>query len=219
VRVSKGPQDHVIPALATMSLQEAEATLEAARVEIPDDPLRYFTDAAENSVISASITPRAGGEPIDCTSGCTLYEGDTAALSISVGPVPDVAGLTYDEARDTLGGVDLSVADTTSQASDTIAKDLVIGVAPREDGLSWQPGESVTLIVSSGPPTFPVPGVVGLNRDQAKKKLEDAGFTASWAPFWNAVPNGLTEVTGQDIAPDAQRVKGTEVYLQITVTG
>ncbi len=219
VKVSKGPAPHDISALGGLPLEQVRQVLEAARVTIPDEPAEFFTDAEAGTVIAASITPRAGGEAQNCTDGCTLFEGDTASLSVSVGPVPAVAGLTVDEARAALADVDLSIAGTTETASEEIEKDRVIGVAPPAEGTQWKPGDSVTLIVSTGPPTFPVPGVVGLNRDQAKKKLEDAGFAVNWAPFWNAVPNGLTEVTGQDPAADAQRVRGTEIYLQITVTG
>lgn len=216
VRVSKGPQDHVIPALATMSLQEAEATLEAARVEIPDDPLRYFTDAAENSVISASITPRAGGEPTDCTSGCTLYEGDTAALSISVGPVPDVAGMSITEATTTLAGKGLVVADTAAEDfSDTVDEGRVIGIQAKADGTSWSPDDVVTLIVSKGPPVFEVPNLVGKTLAEARKAATDAGFTFAYDDRWDSFPDPFTRVESQNPGAGQLRVKGTEISVRI----
>lgn len=215
VKVSKGPQDHAIPALAGMSLEEARVTLEAVRVSVSDDVARVFTDAADGTVIGASITPRAGGEPVSCTDGCTIYEGDTAALSISVGPVPDVAGMTVDEATQTLNDVELSVAGTNREPSETVDEGRVIGIAANADGVNWQPGDGVTLIVSTGPPTFAVPSVVGLNRDQAKKALADAGFKVSYFSAWDLFPNGQTIVEAQDPAAGAMRTKGTVISLAI----
>ena len=93
-------------------------------------------------------------------------------LSVSVGPVPDVAGKSVGDATAALNAKGLQIAGTTEETSESVDEGLVIRIADRDGGGSWRPGEAVTLVVSSGPPLFPVPNVVGMTRDQAKAALE-----------------------------------------------
>ncbi|SIT76869.1 Stk1 family PASTA domain-containing Ser/Thr kinase [Microbacterium sp. RU33B] len=212
VRVSKGPQDHTIPALLGMSLDEARTTLEAVRVSVPDDPQRYFTDAAENSVIAVSITPRAGGEPGNCTNGCVLFEGDTAGLSISVGPVPAVAGLTADEATAALSAKELTVASVEEEFSDDVESGRVIRIADRAEGGNWRPGESMTLIVSKGPQPIEVPDVRGEGLGDAMRELREAGFNPQ-----TTVPEllwGFFSVASTDPAPGSLQLPGTNIRVR-----
>lgn len=216
VVVSQGPAPHDVPALAGKTADEARGLLaDQARVTVGANQ-EAFTDAAAGTVLAASVTARSDGAAIDCTKGCTVHEGDTATLSVSLGPVPDVAGGSVSQATQTLEGVRLQVnATSVEEFNATVAKGVVLGIASRDGGGDWRPGDTVTLIVSKGPQLFPVPNVVGLTRDQAKKKLQDAGFTASYSGFWDAVIDGVTQVEGQQPAADSQQPKGTAISLTI----
>jgi serine/threonine-protein kinase len=55
----------------------------------------------------------------------------------------------------------------------------VISQAPSDGQL--QPGKTVKLVVSLGPPTFPMPNVVGMSRDAAVAKLQSLGLRVSVA--------------------------------------
>lgn len=89
--------------------------------------------------------------------------------------VPDVAGLTYDEA-----GRRLAARGFRTQRGET----RFHAAAPLETVLEQYPsagtqdveGSSVILHVSGGPRMVPVPNVVGLTREQAEAALELAGF-------------------------------------------
>ena len=214
VLVSKGPQDRAVSAVAGLPADQARAAFEDVRVTVGDDQL-YFTDAPENTVIGASVTPRAGGDPFDCTNGCTIHEGDSAVLSVSVGPVPDVAGKTVGDATAALNAKGLQIAGTTEETSEEIDEGLVIRIADKGDGTPWRPDEAMTLVVSSGPPLFPVPNVVGLTRDQAKAALEGAGFRFDYNTSWDLFPDPVTRVEAQDPEAESQHTKGTEVSLRI----
>ncbi len=216
VLVSQGPQPQTVQALAGASATDARGILQAINLQVADPDQEYFTDAAEGSVIAVTVTPRAGGDAFDCTQGCTAYEGDTATLSVSVGQVPDVSGQSVDSATAILGEVGLSVAGTTEETSEDVDKGTVIGIASRDDGASWRPGDAVTLIVSAGPPLFPVPNVVGLTRDQAKAALTNAGFEFEYNTFWDVVIDQATVVDGQDPAANSQHPKGTVVSMTIS---
>ncbi|HEX7246570.1 MAG TPA: PASTA domain-containing protein, partial [Actinomycetota bacterium] len=137
-------------------------------------------------------------------------------LSVSVGPVPDVSGQSVDSATAILADSGLSVGDTFEETSESLEAGLVIAIADREDGNSWRPGDAVTLIVSSGPPLFPVPDVIGLTRDQAKAALTEAGFEFEYNAFWDVVIDQATVVDGQDPAAGTERPKGTTVSMTIS---
>ena len=75
--------------------------------------------------------PRAGGEPIDCTQGCNALEGDTATLSVSVGPLPDVYDQSVESATALLAEKGLSVAGTAEEFRDDTEQGQVVYIAER----------------------------------------------------------------------------------------
>ncbi|WP_438353206.1 Stk1 family PASTA domain-containing Ser/Thr kinase [Microbacterium sp. CJ88] len=217
--VSQGPQSHDVPALAGMSAAEVRATLTGWNLTVADDALS-FTDAASGTVIGASFTPRAGGAPVDCTQGCTLYEGDSAQLAVSVGPVPNVNGLSIGEATRALEGVKLSVAkDRIDQYSDSVPDGTVIGIADRSGGGSWHPGETVTLVVSKGPEPVQLPAdLVGKSVRDAVRALEALGFKVNAGIQDGDLPLGfkywdLYKVKATDPKPGTSAPKGSTVTL------
>nr|BFF11110.1 hypothetical protein GCM10025699_24130 [Microbacterium flavescens] len=129
-------------------------------------------------------------------------------------------GLSVDDARGTLSDAGLEVADSVvEQPDEEIAAGLVIGTSEREGGGAWRPGDPVTLIVSTGPPLFPVPEVIGMTRDQAIQELEAAGFQVDYSALWAPFPDEITEVASSNPAAGSMLTKGTRVYIEITVSG
>ncbi|MCP2637141.1 Stk1 family PASTA domain-containing Ser/Thr kinase [Microbacterium sp. HD4P20] len=218
VYVSLGPAEVQIPRFIDSTETDARTGLDALEIRVDAENAGFFTDPSPGTVVGVMVTPADGSEPFPCGDGCTAHEGDAAQLWVSLGPVPDVVGDSEGSARSTLEGVNLIVADeSTTETSETIEEGRVIRVAGPDRW--WQPGDSVTLVVSTGPPLFEVPQVVGDTRDQAIDKLEAAGFEVDFAPFFGVVPNDITEVTASDPAAGELRVRGTRVYIQLTVTG
>lgn len=216
VIVSAGPAPHTVEALNGKTEDEAREYLSAISVNVGEDPLLLFSGAAEGIVINAFVTPRSGAESYACAEGCDLFEDDTVDLYVSAGEFPDVSGLSVGQATDTLAAKGLGVTDEPQYVFSTeVEKDRVIGVADRAEEGNWRPGDSVQLIVSKGPELFPVPDVTGLTRDEAAKKIRDAGFEPVWNAIWNAFPNDFTEVSGTDPGPGSQRQRGVQVTVQI----
>ncbi|MDQ0641967.1 Stk1 family PASTA domain-containing Ser/Thr kinase [Microbacterium murale] len=214
VFISAGPAEHALDALNGMTADEARAYLADLNIAVSDDDLLLYSRADDGVVINASITPRAGGDPYECGEGCSAFEADTVNLIVSLGGLPDVVGMTVDEASAALGEKDISTT-TTEEFHDSVEQGRVISVIEREGGANWRPGDTMTLVVSKGPQLFPVPDVTGQNRDQAAQTLRDAGFEPTWNPLWSPFPNGLTEVTGTDPAAETMRRAGSEVTLLI----
>jgi serine/threonine-protein kinase len=183
---------------------------------VAEQSLVLFSDADADRVINAFVTPRDGGEVYACAEGCELLEDDSVELYVSAGAFPDVAGMSVDQATKTLSDKQLQVSgDIQYVTSEDVEKDRVIGVADRAEEGNWRPGDQVQLIVSTGPPLFPVPDVTGMSRDEAAQAIRDAGFEPTWNGIWNAFPNDFTEVTGSDPGEGEQRRKGTKITLQI----
>src|SRR4029078_7146310 len=98
---------------------------------------------------------------------------------------------------------------------ETVPEGQVIGITDRADGGWWRGGDKTTLIVSTGPPLFPIPDVKGLTRDEAIAKLEGEGFQVDYPPYWAPFPDVLTEVNGSDPGGGAMPTKGTRVTIDI----
>lgn len=206
--------------LAGLPEDEALVLLADAGVTVGESDVQ-FSDQAEGTVLAAVRHPREGGDDVDVSEpGAVVYEGDSANLTVSAGPVPDVAGLSVEDATAELTARELSVAGTDEEFNDGVESGLVIRAVLPEGAL--RPGDSVRLLVSKGPQPVPVPDVTDLTRDQAKQELEAAGFRYSYSPFWDAVLDGLTRVEGQtpadgSVCDDAGAcVPGTTIVLTIT---
>lgn len=219
--VSSGPAQHTIGKLSGLTEQKARQTLVANGVNVDENVEEYFAALEKGLVLNVRVTPRAGGDTYACGDGCELFEDDDALIQVSLGELPNVVGKPLDEAKRILEDNRLKVdGDTPEDWSDSVAKGSVIAqTTERPGGGSWHPGDTVKLTVSKGPQLFAVPEVAGLTRDEAAKKLEDAGFTVDYAPFWNGVPNGLTKAQSTDPEAGAMRRKGTEIYVVLNVSG
>ena len=218
VVLSLGPQPHDLSALAGQPEDVVRTTLSSVNIEVGES-VNEFTDAASGTVLAALAQP-VTGDPFDVSNGGTVLEGSTITLTVSLGPVPPVEGLSVEAATSALQGANLQVSGTREEEfSDDIDSGDVIAIRGQPDGRNWRPGDTATLVVSKGPQPYPIPDVRDLTRDEARETLEDAGFTVDFAPFWNAFPNALTRVTGTDPATGAERPLGTSVYLQITASG
>jgi len=121
---------------------------------------------AEAAITAAGLVPGAVSEPYNPSipAGNVMYQAPSAGASVSAGTavdlavsrgpqpvtVPDLSGLTAEEAQTALAGVGLALGPVTEEASDTIPAGQVIRQAPLA-GTSVVPGSSVNLTVSSGP--------------------------------------------------------------------
>lgn len=221
VVVSAGPANHTLDGLNGRAEQDARDYLASVNVAVADDSLRLFSDADSGIVINAYVTPRSGGETYICGDGCEVFEGDSVELYVSVGAFPDVAGMSVDEARAALSDKELIPSDEPQYVfSESVAKDVVIGVADRAEEGNWRPGDTVQLIVSKGPELFPVPDVSGKTLNEAKRILADKGFKATYAA-WGDLPGfaEMAKVTGQDPGADKSLPRGGTVNLSIQLSG
>jgi beta-lactam-binding protein with PASTA domain len=89
--------------------------------------------------------------------------------------VTDWTGKDAGEAATALADLGLKVDATAQENSDSVPKGAVISQDP--SGGTLYRGDTVTLVVSKGPVMVEVPQVVGKSLREARRILEDAGFT------------------------------------------
>ncbi len=216
VILSLGPADAELPTLLGKPVEEVRDLLAAHSIEVTAEP-EYFTSIPAGQVRRVFVMQNGTEERVECTDGCTVLEGSTAELRVSLGPVPEVVGDRFSDAQATLEKAGLKV-DRRDEYSSTVDEGRVIRMLDREGGGSWRKGETVTLVVSKGPELFEVPSVVGMTRDEAVQRLTDAGFEVSGVVFpWNIAVNSLTEVVSQTPGGGSRQQRGTTVTISIDI--
>ena len=194
-------RDHV-PDVRGETVSSATAALQRAQLTVGATNHQYSATVKKNHVISTDPKPGAAVSPKTAVT-----------LVVSQGPspvtVPDVTGKPVDQATSILQAVGLQVT-TTQQYDDKIPAGKVITTNP-PPGSSAHVGDSVNLVVSKGPQTFPVPDVVGEKLKDAEKTLTDAGFGFTVSNF----PGGPDRVLSQSPGGGSKAKKGTVVQLYV----
>jgi beta-lactam-binding protein with PASTA domain/predicted Ser/Thr protein kinase len=160
------PDEVAVPPVVGQNVQVASAQLRDAGLQA--DIVRVTSSRPDGEVLAQSP---AGGARAD--------EGSTVTLTVSRGPgtvsVPSVDGLGERKATAVLANLGLVVDRVVRQADETVPERRVIRSSPAA-GQTVDKGSGVTLFVSSGPPQEPVPDVVGLTEQEAKRTLGNQGF-------------------------------------------
>ena len=111
--------------------------------------------------------------------GDVVDQGSEVTIVVSQGPemvdVPDLTGFTEQEAADELETVELTVGQTTEEASEEFDPGQVIRQSPGPDEQA-PAGSAVDLVISSGPETVVVPSVICDDLEVARDKIRDAGL-------------------------------------------
>lgn len=95
-------------------------------------------------------------------------------------PVPTLAGLTLDDAKQTLTDAHLAAGKISQEFSESVAKGIIVR-AGIEPGTQAKPATPVDLTVSAGRRPIPVPALVGRTFADAKAQLEASGLAVKTA--------------------------------------
>jgi eukaryotic-like serine/threonine-protein kinase len=186
---------------AVPSLTQLTRAQAAARLERVDLTARFDQEPSET--VAAGRVVRSEPAP-----GGRVLRGHPVTVVLSSGPplvaVPSVTGQPLDDARAAIrqAGLEPRVSE---QPSGEVAAGLVVSQDPA--GGRAKRGSTVGLVVSSGPGVVAVPDVRGLSIDDARQKLEDAGFRVRV----RSLPIG--NVLAQSPRAGAQREQGSTVTI------
>jgi serine/threonine-protein kinase len=172
VTVSLGLPPVPVPSLQGATEAQAVEKLRAAHLKVGSVTPQASTTVASGTVISWS------------GDGATLPQGTPVNLVVSSGlpfvAVPALNGpsaQSFAAAQSALAGAGLSATQAAAY-SDTVAKGLVISTTPAA-GSKVRLHTPVTVTVSKGPDTTPVPSVYGDSVSYATAVLEANGLAVS----------------------------------------
>ncbi len=202
--VSTGAGTVNIPDVSGQTVEEATSALEELKFNV-------LQREEESDVFDAGLVIRT--EP---PAGTDAEQGSDVALIVSKGAgdleIPDVTGKSLNDAVAILSGQGF-VVQPTSEPNDTVGNNLVIRTDPPAGSLA-QRGSSVTVVVSSGPPTGAVPAVLGQTQADAEAAIRAAGFTPRVIVVESSPENnGL--VVNQNPTGGTSAQAGTEVVIQV----
>jgi serine/threonine-protein kinase len=103
--------------------------------------------------------------------------------------VPNLIGLSEEDARIAIGEAGLTVGEVDYEASETVDEDAVIEQDPNRDQYV-DPGTAVDLVVSTGKPMVQVPFVVGQTKDEARNQLRNAKLDVNFETEESDAPRG-----------------------------
>jgi eukaryotic-like serine/threonine-protein kinase len=154
------------------------------------------------AVIAAIVLALIGG-------GIAIAAVSTQAGTVAV---PSVVGLTQSKATDDVSARGLSAQIVTRNADDPA--DTVIGQDPAP-GAFVSDGESVTLVVSRGPPPVAIPNVSGQSPADAQAALEAQGFVVEVVRQYDeTVP--VDAVVGTDPAVGTKQPRDSTLKLLVS---
>jgi serine/threonine-protein kinase len=202
--ISKGPETVALPDLKGYRLDKAKARLMSDGLE-PGLVTREFSD----EVVRGQVIRTEPG------AGTKASSGSAVALVVSRGApveIPDVAGSSVEDATATLEDEGLKVEIASERVNSEFDKGMVAEMSPGA-GKQAGTGDTVTLTLSKGPEMIEVPDVVGDSVDDARRKLEDAGFEVD-------EDRGLLglfgdEVKGQSVDGGETAPKGSTITIEI----
>jgi eukaryotic-like serine/threonine-protein kinase len=205
--VSGGPGQTAVPNITGSKLSEAKASLKANHLVLGTQTKQASDTVPLNHIISQNPPP-----------GARVARGSPVNVTVSSGPstvsVPSVVGESQSDAINALHDAGLRVL-INDGPSDTVPKDHVISQDPGA-GSDVPTGHTVTILVSQGPQSQPLPDVTGQNAKQAQKLLEqDYGLVVTQQPYTGTTPCTFTpnSVCAEDPKPGTLVSPGDSVTL------
>ncbi len=161
------PGHQAVPRVLGLTMAEAQAEIQRSKLQVTDGGAEPHPTAPAGIVVWQDPPP-----------GIVAPEGTKITLVSSAGPpkipVPDVAKLDGGLAQSLIAAAGLvaSQAESVQAAAPT---GLAMLTRPPA-GTALPPGASVTVVISRGAPTIPVPDLLGMSSADSRTRLENEGL-------------------------------------------
>lgn len=197
--------DNPVPDVSGYSREQAEIVLRDAGLRLGNVE---FDEKAKGSQ-GVVIRQKPAADEL-------TVEGARVHITIS-GPdlvlLPYLIGETENDARRALEDAGLKSGRTRRVFDDRMAVGEICGQDPADD--FWVPrGTKITLLVSKGPESAPVPPVLGMWDTDAKQFVYDIGFRTSISREYDRYQEGM--VVDQDPSPGTDTKLGETVDLTVS---
>jgi serine/threonine-protein kinase len=151
--------------------------------------------------------------------GRSLREGSAVSVLVSLGPppvpVPDLTGLTVDQASQRLAGAQLALGGSTPRPDASVRAGVIVSWSG--EGGQLPKGSRVDVVVSSGPPIVVVPDVAQNAKSfaDASAMLQGHGLRAvEDDEFSDSVPKG--QIVATNPPAGAQAPNGSVVTVTVS---
>ncbi len=195
-----------VPDVTGQTVEQATSSLQSSGLSVGTTTEVYSDTVSSGCVVSTDPKANASAEK-DSKVKLTVSKGkDPAKDQVEV---PDLSGMTADQASAALSKVGLVYAAGTAQYSDTVAANTVIS-QDQAAGTKIAKNSTVTVILSLGAQGVSVPNVVGKSESSATTTLKNSGFAVD--VYYDS---SSTVAQGNVISTDP--VAGTELAKGDTV--
>ncbi|MCP4435175.1 MAG: Stk1 family PASTA domain-containing Ser/Thr kinase [Actinomycetia bacterium] len=198
--------DVEVPQVVGSRLEDAQAQLEDLGLEVE------VVEEANDQVDPGRVSEQ------DPEAGQTLQKGDTVQLTVSTGTamveVPNVIGMTLEDARAALESRGFTVASDSAESEDAEPGTVILqDPGPATEA---EEGSQVGVVVSKGPGEEIVPDVSGQSFSAAQAELEAAGFRVAGPEEQasDSVPSG--QVIGTDPATGTSAERNTRITVIVS---
>lgn len=198
----------MVPDVSGMTKSQAKTAVEAVGLTLEVESTEYSDTVDRGKIISQS--PKANA---------MSREGRTVKVVISKGSesvqVPNVVGMTENEAVSALEKANLQVAEIKREYNDSYSSGVVYNASPSA-GSAVDKNSKVTLYVSKGKETVSVPGLVGLTQNDAESRIKANGFTVGTVTqqYSDSYASGV--VMSQSPSEGTQIEKGTTINFVVS---
>lgn len=196
--VSLGPRQLSVPDAIGLSSQEARTLLTDSGFTVGSID-NFFSSEPAGQVFALSTA-----------TGAIVDQGSVLNVLVSLGPLPEVAGLPIEEARALLIDLDVKI-DEAEVFNNEVAVGSAVSLVPAKTPLPE--GGRVTLEISKGPEIVILPNVVGETIEAAKTLLENLGLRVVIDTNQLSSNFGIAKVRGQTPSSGSEARVGDSVTI------
>lgn len=200
------PGHQSVPRVLGLTVAEAQAEVQKAKLQITDGGAEPHATAPQGVVIWQDPPPDV-----------IAPEGTKVTLISSAGPpkipVPDVSGLDAALAQSLVQAAGLVVSSVESVQAAAPTGLAMLTRPPA--GTALAPGAGLTVVVSRGAPTIPVPDLVGMASADARTRLEVEGLQLGTVTRRRTADASPGTVVGQSPGAGTLAAPGTVVDIVV----
>lgn len=200
------PGHQAVPRVLGLTVSEAQAEIQKAKLQTNDGGAEPHPTAPQGVVIWQDPPP-----------DIVAAEGTKVSLVSSAGPpkipVPDVAGLDASLAQSMIAAAGLVVSQVESVQAAAPTGLAMVTRPPA--GTALAPGAGLTIVVSRGAPTIPVPDLLGMASADARTRLENEGLQLGTVTRRRTTEGSPGTVVAQSPAAGTLAAPGTVVDIVV----
>jgi beta-lactam-binding protein with PASTA domain len=197
-----------VPAVLGLTQEEASTALTEFGLTVG-----AVTEAFSDSVPIGAVIIQIPAADTAVQPGTSI----TLVISIGIQPVlvPDLSGLTQEEAESAITAASLNIGIVSEEISGDVDAGLVLAQSPAAN-TSIAPGSMVNFVLSLGLPEVTVPDVVGLTQAEAQAAITDANLTVGIISETSSLTIPAGEVLSQDPQAFSILLYGQPVNLVVS---